>query len=282
MFSKEDIGSYYNTTQVHYEQWWGLNKSFSLHYGIWEKGIRNFQEALVNTNKVLLELAEIDSSSRVLDAGCGVGGAAVFISEQSRARVTGITLSQKQLNSANALVKEKGLGDQVDFKLMDYTQTAFPDESFDVIWACESICHCPEPRAFMREAYRLLKKGGRVIVCDFFKTSENQEDNNDWLKKWCDTWAVSQLVTAKDFEEGLEESGFANTQVLDYTSKIHKSAKRMYYASLLGALPSELYNTMHPNVSKFARNHYKCGFYQYKALKANLWKYQVILSRKGE
>jgi len=281
MYNTEDIKNYYNTTQIHYEQWWDLNKSFSLHYGIWDEKTKNFNEALANTNKILTELANINSSNRVLDAGCGVGGAAVFIHEQKGARVTGITLSQKQLDSANKLVTDKGLSNHIDFKLMDYTQTTFPDESFDVIWACESICHSPEPKKFMNEAHRLLKKGGRLVICDFFKTSEDQIDKNNWLQKWCDTWAVTQLNTSMDFKKGLEKSGFANTKVLDYTPQIQKSAQRMYYASLLAVLPSEVYKLIKPGVSKFARNHYKCGLYQYKALKANLWKYQIILSIKN-
>lgn len=280
MYNTEDIANYYNTTQIHYEQWWDLNNSFSLHYGIWDENTRNFKEALANTNKILIALTELDSSSRVLDAGCGVGGSAVFIHEQSGAKVTGITLSQKQLNSANKLVKERGLNDHVDFKLMDYSQSTFPDETFDVIWACESICHSPEPIKFINEAHRLLKRGGKLIICDFFKTSEDQLDPNDWLKKWCDTWAVSQLKTSIDFKNKLSESGFSKTNVLDYTTEIGKSARRMYYASLLAVLPSEIYKIINPRVSKFARNHYKCGLYQYKALKANLWRYQIIVTIK--
>lgn len=281
MYNTEDIASYYNSTQIHYEQWWDLNKSFSLHYGIWEEYTKTFKEALANTNRILLELIEVDSSSRVLDAGCGVGGSAVFIHEQSGAKVTGITLSQKQIDSANMLIKERGLNDHVDFKLMDYSQTAFPDEAFDVIWACESICHCSEPIKFINEAHRLLKKGGKLIICDFFKTSEDQLDSNDWLKKWCDTWAVSQLKTSMDFSNKLRESGFSKTKVFDYTTKIQKSARRLYCASLLGLLPSEIYNLINPRVSHFARNHYKCGLYQYKALKADLWRYQIIITIKN-
>lgn len=281
MYNTEDIASYYNTTQNHYEQWWDLNNSFSLHYGIWDENTRNFKEALANTNKILIGLTEIDSSSRVLDAGCGVGGSAVFIHQQSGAKVTGITLSQKQLNSANTLVEEIGLNDHVDFKLMDYSQSTFPDETFDVIWACESICHAPEPIKFITEAHRLLKRGGKLIICDFFKTSENQPDSNDWLKKWCDTWAVSQLKTSTYFKENMSKSGFSKTKVLDYTDKIQKSAKRMYYASILAALPCEIYKLINPKVSKFARDHYKCGFYQYKALNANLWRYKIIATVKS-
>lgn len=280
MFSKKDIADYYNTTQNHYEKWWDLYKSHSLHYGIWEQGTRDFQEALVNTNKVLMDLANVQSSDRILDAGCGVGGAAVFMNRQKGVRVTGITLSQRQLATARALVLEKGLEEEVDFQLMDFTETSFPAETFDVIWACESVCHAPDPLKFMQEAQRILKKGGRLVMFDFFKSSGEQSDQNDWLKKWCDTWAVSRLITADAFARGLRESGFHRIKTLDYTPQIQKSARRMYKASLLAVVPSETYKLINPKVSRFARNHYKCGIYQYKALKAELWKYCAIVAYK--
>jgi len=55
----------------------------------------------------------------------------------------------------------------------------------------------------------------------------------------------------------------------------------MYHFSLLGMIPSELYNLFHPNVSRFAKTHYKCGYYQYKALQNHLWKYKVVLAIKN-
>ncbi len=281
MFKTQDIANYYNVTQNHYEKWWGLNKSYSLHYGLWDSNTKNFHEALANTNITMMKLADIHNTDKVLDAGCGVGGAAVFIHQHSGAEVTGITLSQKQLKTANEMLRNNSISDKVNFKLMDYTQTSFADDSFDIIWACESICHCPNPKKFMDEAYRLLKKDGKLIICDFFKTQTFQVDQNNWLQKWCDTWAVSQLQTSESFKDDLEKIGFKETKVIDYTSNIYKSAKRMYYSFFLGAIPSEIYRLFNPRVSEFARNHYKCGFYQYKALQKNLWKYKIIMSYKG-
>lgn len=280
MFNKREIADYYNSTQIHYEKWWDLGNSHSLHYGIWEAETKRFKDALANTNRILFNLAEIKDGYRVLDAGCGVGGAAVFIAEQKNTEVTGITLSEKQLSSARALLSHKNLGHRVNFELMDFTSTSFPDQSFDVIWGCESICHTPNKREFMKEASRLLKKGGRLVLFDFFKSCENQTDKNNWLNRWCATWAVPPLITAGKFEEGLAQNGFSHIKTFDYTPKIRKTAKRMFYASSLAMIPSETYKILNPQVSRFARNHYKCGLYQYKALKAGLWKYLALVAEK--
>jgi hypothetical protein len=54
----------------------------------------------------------------------------------------------------------------------------------------------------------------------------------------------------------------------------------MYLSSLAGALPSEIYNLFHPEVTRFAKTHYKSGYYQYKALMAGLWRYVIVLAVK--
>jgi tocopherol O-methyltransferase len=137
-----------------------------------------------------------------------------------------------------------------------------------------------DKKAFIAEAYRLLKKGGRLIVSDFFLREENQEDKRSLIRKWLETWFMNSLVSCDLFTEQLRQQGFDTKQKLDYTAQINKSAKKLYHASLLGAIPAELYNLFHPGVSKFSKNHYKCGYYQYKALKADLWRYNMVLAVK--
>jgi len=280
MFTQKDVREYYNITQIHYEKWWGLKNGLSLHYGIWDEGINSFLESLTNTNRVLMEICDISESDKILDAGCGVGGAAIYLSSNKNARVVGITLSEKQVEFAKRISIEKQLSNKTDFYLMDYRQTSFDDESFDVVWACESISSAPKKQDFIKEAYRVLKKGGRLVLSDFFLTDENQIDKHSWIKKWGRTWSISNFEPINHFVELLENQGFTIKKELDFTSKIYKSAKRMYKASFLGAIASELYNFFYPNVSRFAKNHYKTGYYQYKALKENLWQYHIILALK--
>jgi len=282
MFTRKDVAAYYNSTQNHYESWWNLKQHLALHYGIWDEHTRSFTDSVINTNKLLLEAAEITATDKVLDAGCGVGGSAFYIHATTQAKVTGISLSEKQIALANTVSAQRELAEMVDFHVMDYTTTPFADESFDVIWACESICHTANKTDFMQEAYRLLKKGGRLILCDYFLTADDQQDPNQWIEKWKATWAITHINALSTFETQLENSGFKINAKWDYTEHITRSAKRMYQAALLGAIPSELYNLFNPSVSRFAKTHYKCGYYQYKALKQNLWQYHMILAEKSE
>lgn len=279
-FTNEEIANYYDTTQNHYEKWWNLKDGLALHYGVWDKSTKNFTEALLNTNKVLMELCEIKETDFVLDAGCGVGGSSFYIHQNSGAKVVGITLSQSQLTYASKLAKEKKVDDKVSFAIMDYCNTSFESNSFDVVWACESVSSAVDKVEFIKEAFRVLKKGGRLILSDCFITSNKPNDPNKWIYKWGQTWGVSNLVTVNFFETNLKETGFSSVNSLDYTEKVRKTAFRMYLASIFGFLPSELYNFFNPKVSRFAKTHYKSGYYQYKALQEKLWDYNIVFAVK--
>ena len=274
-YSNNDISDYYSQTFTHYKTWWKLSQTLAVHYGIWDENTRNFSEALINTNRKISEFGEIEATSKVLDAGCGVGGTSFFVAEKFGCQIHGITLSQKQLEMANQHREGSPVKDLTKFSLMDYTKTDFEDETFDVILCCESVCHANPKESFLKEAYRVLKPEGRLVVCDYFLTEEGVKDPQSYIKKWGDCWAISQLNVKGDFEEMIENHGFSIQKNEDYTRNIFPSSKKMYQAYLLGAIPSMLYNATH-KTSRFARTHYLSGKYQYLALKRKQWEYRII------
>lgn len=280
MFTSSDIAEYYNLTQVHYENWWSLKKNLSLHYGIWDDHTKSFGQSLINTNRVLMNIARVKDGEKILDAGCGVGGAAIFLSMHKNVDVVGITLSDRQLAFANKQTENLNLKNKPRFFKMDYTNTDFDDETFNVVWACESVSSAQQKELFLKEAYRLLKPGGRLILSDYFLTGDSDKNIHPIINKWLRTWSISNLETANSFKSFMQSVSFTNIQMADYTNAIRKSAKRMYVAGLMASIPSEIYNFFNPKVSKFAKHHYKSGYYQYVALKKNLWKYLIVSAEK--
>ncbi|MEN8247594.1 MAG: methyltransferase domain-containing protein [Bacteroidota bacterium] len=274
----QDVPAYYNQTQNHYKRWWQLDKSMALHYGLWYKDTTNFTEALENTNKHLASLANIVADQKVLDAGCGVGGSAIYLAKNHGAHVTGITLSDLQVETAKTNAIKHNVGDKTEFTICDYANTHFKDNQFDLIWACESSSSAPDKVAFARECYRLLKPGGKLVLSDFFRTATTNE-NNYLLDKWVELWAMSSLVTNHSFAGTLEEEGFEINKNNNLTKNIIKTVKKMYLSYLFGAIPAILYNLV-LGARKYSKYHYKSGFYQYKSLKQGLWEYRSLLAIK--
>src|SRR5207237_9048199 len=107
--TKRDIERYYELSEVHFRLHWNLAKSRSLHYGYWDASTKNLHEALLKINEVMAEKLNITKDDVVLDAGCGVGGSSIWLAKQFGCKVTGITLSSKQIMLANAAAIAEGV-----------------------------------------------------------------------------------------------------------------------------------------------------------------------------
>ena len=276
---KQDVAAYYNQTQNHYKRWWQLSKGMALHYGLWYSNTTSFLQALNNTNDYLAELAGIKEGNKILDAGCGVGGSAIYLAKNCKADVTGISLSEVQIKTAQNNAIKHNVADLTSFKILDYCNTDFKNDSYDVIWACESSSSAADKQKMIAEWFRLLKPGGKLVLADFFKATDNQNDKNKLLDKWAETWAMSPLITTNDLIVHLQTEGFNIPQTSDLTANIFRTSRRMYLSYWLGLIPSVLYNTIF-GARVYARNHYKSGYYQYMALKKDFWQYKSLLAIK--
>ena len=250
--TNQNIANYYNQTLNHYQNWWRLDNNLAVHYGIWDSQTKNFQEALANTNKVLMNFADINEGDQVLDAGCGVGGSAFYLAKQKNARVEGITLSDKQYKYANIKCSKLNLQQLVTFSIQDYNNTNFENNKFDVIWAIESITSAPEKQKFAKEAYRLLKPGGRLIIADYFKSDKIKEDPQSLLEKWQNLWSMAPFLRTTEYGNIFKYCGFELTKSKNVTKNIAPTAKRMYWSYIFGGPFAVIYNIFN-NPSSYAR-----------------------------
>lgn len=119
----------------------GDTASAASHAGFWDGRTRGHREAVTRTNRVLASRIGLRPGERVLDAGCGPGASAVWLAGEAGAEVVGVDLSPGHVYRARRLAYREGVLDRVVFERQDFTATNFPDESFDVVWAVESVCH---------------------------------------------------------------------------------------------------------------------------------------------
>ena len=280
-YTHQDISDYYDQTTIHYKRAWDLNRSLAMHYGYWRKDTRNFPDSLAHMNEEFARWGNIRKGDQVLDAGCGVGGSSVFLVEQIGCQVKGITLNKGQVESATRHAKQRGISDLTDFFEMDYSSTDFKDESFDVIWALESTVHTDDEPTFLKEAYRLLKPGGRLIIAGYFKREEElTEKESSMLARWLNTWAIRDIPRGSELELMMKDAMFINVRFSNISKQVQRSAWRMYYGSFYLTLLSGLYRIYNPKVRHFADKHYLGLRLQYPTFKKGVWNYQFAYGEK--
>jgi len=277
----DQIIHYYETCDADYRLFWDLAHSHAMHAGYWDEHTKTLRQALQRENEVLAQRAHIQPNDRVLDAGCGVGGSAIYLAKHYHCEVVGITLSAKQVETARQTAQQESVQDLATFEVMDYTSTTFHDHSFDVVWGVESICHAADKRLFIREAARLLKPKGRLIIADgFAKQAIYSPPDQLKMDTWLKGWGVSTLAQASLFERSLQEEGFVLIEFQDVTQHVMPSSRRLYWLSWPAIPLSKLGELVGWRKPAQTANLYgaRC---QYQTLKKELWHYGILYAEKG-
>jgi cyclopropane fatty-acyl-phospholipid synthase-like methyltransferase len=227
---KADTSKHYDECYRDYLFAWCNSDNLALHYGYWDESTPYKQhQALLNKNLILYEKAGIQPGDQVLDAGCGIGGSSIWMAKQHGNPVTGITISAKQADYARQHARRHAVAELVDFEVADFCQMPFAAATFDVVWALESSCHTLNKADFLAEAWRALKPGGRLVVCDGFLL-QRQFNEQQWqaVVTCLNGWAVPNLCARDEFEQLLQAQGFETLQCHDITAQTMASADYMY------------------------------------------------------
>lgn len=156
---------------------------------------------------------EAGKPAKVLDVGCGIGGTSRYLAKKLGAgsEVLGISLSPKQVQRATELAAAAGLPN-AEFRVMDALKMDLPDNSFDLVWGCESGEHMPDKRRYVEEMARVLKPGGTLVIatwCQREAPPDLSPDERARLQFLYDEWAHPYFVSVEEYERLAAGAGLA-------------------------------------------------------------------------
>jgi ubiquinone/menaquinone biosynthesis C-methylase UbiE len=176
-------------------------------------------------NQVLADRARISTRDHVLDAGSGYGGSAIWLARELGCSVVGVNLVAFQTLRAQHLAGMNRVGERARFLVADYARTPFPDASFDVVWGLESIVHAESQEAFVREAARLLRPGGRLLIADYTarESPALTAAEQTLIASGLNGWAMTRILTPGEYTELARKNGFDEVTTYDLTEAMRHS-----------------------------------------------------------
>lgn len=156
-----------------------------------------------------LAIASLKEGEVVLDLGSGAGFDAFLASSKvgKSGKVIGVDMTDEMLKKARENAK-KGNYTNVEFRKGDIENLPVEDNSVDAIISNCVINLAPDKEKVFREAYRVLKKEGRLMVSDVVLIKPLPEDlkNNKELLIGC----VSGAILKQEYLDLLEKAGFSD------------------------------------------------------------------------
>lgn len=179
-------------------------------FGFWTDATQTQSQASENLVARLLEFIPVENrTGRILDVACGLGASSRHLLRHFEPdQIVGINVSAQQLERA----RHNAPG--CTFLVMDATRLDFPDESFDNVLCVEAAFHFDTRAAFLREALRVLKPGGRLVHSDILMstlpltTSTRTHIPNS-----------NAMSDTAELERAILAAGFASTDVVDATDQ---------------------------------------------------------------
>ena len=217
------VRAYYaESTELYLRSWAGTARAF--HLGLDDGTCATRDEALLASNAYLARRAGVEAGTRVLDAGCGVGGSSTWLAANRGAEVVGITLAPEQVAIANRLAAEAGVGARTAFHEMDFAATSFPPGSFDVVWNLESMCHAFDKHEYLAHAFDLLRPGGRFACLDMFGCPPGDAAP---IRGMCANWSLPSMPTVDEVRGWLASVGFTRVESEDLTAQVRRPVEAL-------------------------------------------------------
>jgi SAM-dependent methyltransferase len=221
-----------------------------IHRAVWGPGVADRAQAFHFVEDSIAEVARDRSATlgsgeppHVVDLGCGVGGSLTYLASVMPMRGTGLTLSPVQARLARERIEALRLSDRIRCIEADYTEIPSHVAAADVAFAIESFVHGPSAAAFFQACARLVRPGGRLVICDDVLCAARGVRAQRAVEQFRRGWHVNTLLTRDELIAEARASGFAHEGTTNLTPWLELGRPRdraiAVFVAVFGWLPLE-------------------------------------------
>jgi sterol 24-C-methyltransferase len=228
------VNHFYNLVTDFYEWGWGQSFHFAPRFHN-----ETFNESLKRAEYFLAARLGMNSKTKALDVGCGVGGPMRNMAVFSGCSTEGITINQYQVNIGNKYHERNGLKDRCKSIQGDFQNLPWPDQTFDVAYQIEATCHSPDRVHTFKGIARCLKPGGLFAGYEWAMLDNYSPKDADHVRVKEGIEVGNGLPTLVHYSvivKNLEDAGFEVIEHFDANRGQHNSNEIPWYDTLNGKM----------------------------------------------
>jgi tocopherol O-methyltransferase len=211
----EGVAVHYDELDVAYRRIWGDH----VHHGYWRTGRESAEEATGALVRLVEERLRLEPGHSVCDIGCGYGATGADLAAANDVSVLGLTIS-----TAQERVARSRAGSGFTCLQRDWLDNGLPDGAFDRAYAIESSEHMVDKDRFFAEAARVLRPGGRLVVCAWLEGETARPwEKRHLLEPICTEGRLPGMGSRADYEDLAARAGLVAVGYEDISRNVRRT-----------------------------------------------------------
>ena len=221
--ARKNIAYHYDLGNDFYSLW--LDPTMTYSSALFHSGTESLSEAQRSKYAAMIEALGVSKGDHVLEIGCGWAGFAEFAAREHGVKVTGITISQAQLDYGKARIATAGLSDLVDLQLCDYRDLEGQYDGVVSIEMFEAVGERYWPTYFdvVKRVLKPQAKACLQIITVADHRWETYRRGVDFIQKYI--FPGGMLPAPKILAQRLKEAGLSEVSMINFAQSYGKTLR---------------------------------------------------------